>query len=356
MADFVRRAVPNPYQLSDYDYSLPETLIAQHPLQERSQSRLLIADTVNQSWKHGVFTDVFDLVSPDDLVVFNNTRVIPARLMGKKASGGRIECLLERVTGDQTGWFHVRASKSPKPGSELLFADGSISATVLDRNEGLFQLRFDINDHLHTFLHEHGSIPLPPYITRDVEGDDSERYQTVYASELGACAAPTAGLHFDEALLKRLDDKGVQRAEVTLHVGAGTFQPVRVDDIRTHAMHQEWIEVSDEVAQAVRECRARGGRVIAVGTTSVRSLESAARETGEVQAYSGDTDLFLYPGQPIHAVDVLITNFHLPKSSLLMLVSAIAGYDFIFKLYEAAVAEKYRFFSYGDAMWLPKYK
>lgn len=346
--------MPNPYYLSDYDYSLPDSLIAQHPLKERTQSRLLVADTAAESWAHGVFTDMLDLVTPDDLLVFNNTRVLPARLMGQKSSGGRIECLLERVTGDQTGWFHVRASKSPKPGSELLFAEGAVTATVLDRNEGLFQLQFAIDDHLHAFLHDHGSMPLPPYITRDTEGDDTERYQTVYASELGACAAPTAGLHFDGALLKRLDEKGVQRVEVTLHVGAGTFQPVRVDDIRTHSMHQEWIEVSEEVAQAVSDCRKRGGRVIAVGTTSVRSLESAAKATGEVQAYSGDTNLFLYPGQPIHAVDVLMTNFHLPKSSLLMLVSAIAGYDFIFKLYEAAIADKYRFFSYGDAMWLPK--
>ncbi len=342
----------HPYQLTDYDYELPSSLIAQHPLQERTSSRLLIAETEHQTYRHGVFTDVLDLVTPKDLLVFNNTRVLPARLFGCKETGGKIECLLERVVSDQRAWVHVKASKAPKSGSRLLFADGAVQAEVLERDGGLFYLVFLSDDHVHEVFYAHGEIPLPPYITRPADKEDESRYQTVYASQVGACAAPTAGLHFDEALLQSLKEKGVAMAEVTLHVGAGTFQPVRCDDIREHVMHQEWIEVSEAVCDAVKACKVRGGRVIAVGTTSVRSLE-AASDSGEITPYRGYTNLFLYPGKKARVTDVLLTNFHLPQSSLLMLVSALAGYAFIFSLYSEAIKEQYRFFSYGDAMWLP---
>ncbi|MCY1297967.1 S-adenosylmethionine:tRNA ribosyltransferase-isomerase [compost metagenome] len=283
-------------------------------------------------------------------MVFNNTRVIPARLFGQKATGGRLEVLVERVLDNRRVLAHVRASKAPKPGTRIEI-DGGGAADMLARHDSLFELRFD--EDVLPLLERVGHMPLPPYIDRPDEASDRERYQTVYAERSGAVAAPTAGLHFDQALLAAIRAKGVEQAFVTLHVGAGTFQPVRVERIEDHHMHHEWLEVGQDVVDAVAACRARGGRVVAVGTTSVRSLESAA-QSGELKAFSGDTDIFLYPGRPFHVVDALVTNFHLPESTLLMLVSAFAGYPETMAAYAAAVAEGYRFFSYGDAMFITR--
>jgi len=331
---------------SDFNYHLPEELIAQYPLKERSDSRLLVVKNKQLEDKH--FHDIIDLLHTDDLLVFNNTEVIPARLHGRKASGGKIEILIERVTGVKTALAHVKSSKAPKKGSHLIIAD-DFEATVTGRDGSLFMLEF--NQPLLKSLDKHGHIPLPPYIERDDEQSDHQRYQTVYGRIPGAVAAPTAGLHFDEALLKAIKDKGVETTEVTLHVGAGTFQPVRVDDITDHHMHSEYIEVSEETVHQINACKQRGGRVIAVGTTSVRSLESAVQD-GELKAYQGDTNIFIYPGYQYKVIDALITNFHLPESTLLMLVSALAGYQTIMDAYQHAIAEKYRFFSYGDAMFI----
>ena len=281
-------------------------------------------------------------------MVFNNTQVIPARLYGKKATGGKIEILIERVISENTALAHVKASKSPKKDAELIINE-KFNATVVAREGSLFKLRF--NRPLLEALDLFGHIPLPPYIERDDETSDFERYQTVYGSVPGAVAAPTAGLHFDKALLESIKAKGIESTEVTLHVGAGTFQPVRVDNILDHHMHSEYIEVSEETVDRIKACKQRGGRVIAVGTTSVRSLESAALQ-GEIQPFSGDTNIFIYPGYEFKVIDALITNFHLPESTLLMLVCALAGYDTMMHAYDHAVKEKYRFFSYGDAMFI----
>lgn len=333
-------------QLSDFDYALPPELIAAEPLAERTASRLLILE--GDTYRDGQFTDILNLLNAGDLLVFNDTRVIPARLLGHKASGGKVEMLIERVTGAHTALAHIRASKAPKAGTSLRL-ENLIDAEVAGRHGELFAVHFHHPDPLLELLERHGHIPLPPYIQRADTLEDRERYQTVYANKPGAVAAPTAGLHFDTALLAALRAKGVEMVAVTLHVGAGTFQPVRVQDLAQHQMHAEYAEVSPAVCEAVAACHARGGRVVAVGTTSVRSLESAA-QTGTLQPFYGDTRLFITPGYPFRVVDMLITNFHLPQSTLLMLVAAFAGYKNIMAAYQHAVRRKYRFFSYGDAM------
>jgi len=337
-------------RVADFDFELPDALIARHPLAERRASRLLVLDGPSGALAHRQFSDLLEYVRPGDLMVFNNTRVIPARLFGQKASGGKLEVLVERVLDSHRVLAHVRSSKSPKPGSAILI-DGGGEAQMLARHDALFELRFA--EEVLPLLERVGHMPLPPYIDRPDDAADRERYQTVYAERAGAVAAPTAGLHFDQALLASLAEMGVESAFVTLHVGAGTFQPVRVERIEDHHMHSEWLEVGQEVVDAVAACRARGGRVIAVGTTSVRSLESAARD-GVLKPFSGDTDIFIYPGRPLHVVDALVTNFHLPESTLLMLVSAFAGYPETMAAYKSAVAEGYRFFSYGDAMFITR--
>lgn len=337
-------------QVADFFFELPESLIARYPLAERRASRLLVLEGPSGALSHRRFADLLDYVRPGDLMVFNDTRVIPARLFGRKATGGQLEILVERVLDTQRVLAHVRASKSPKAGSSILI-DGGGEAQVLGRQKSLFELGF--SEPVLPLLERVGHMPLPPYIDRPDEGSDRERYQTVYAQRAGAVAAPTAGLHFDEAMLAALREQGVATAYVTLHVGAGTFQPVRVERIEDHHMHSEWLEVGQSVVDAVAECRARGGRVIAVGTTSVRSLETAAR-SGQLQPFAGETDIFIYPGKPFHVVDALVTNFHLPESTLLMLVSAFAGYRETMAAYAEAVREGYRFFSYGDAMFITR--
>ncbi|NER59049.1 tRNA preQ1(34) S-adenosylmethionine ribosyltransferase-isomerase QueA [Pseudomonas sp. MAFF212428] len=337
-------------RVADFSFELPDSLIARHPLAERRSSRLLTLDGPSGTLAHRQFIDLLEHLRPGDLMVFNNTRVIPARLFGQKASGGKLEILIERVLDSHRVLAHVRSSKSPKPGTQLLI-DGGGEAEMVARHDTLFELRFA--EEVLPLLDRVGHMPLPPYIDRPDEGADRERYQTVYAQRAGAVAAPTAGLHFDEALMGKIAEKGVSTAFVTLHVGAGTFQPVRVERIEDHHMHKEWLEVGQDVVDAVAACRARGGRVIAVGTTSVRSLESAARD-GTLKPFSGDTDIFIFPGRPFHVVDALVTNFHLPESTLLMLVSAFAGYPETMAAYAAAVDNGYRFFSYGDAMFITR--
>lgn len=344
-------------QRADFRFDLPEELIAKYPASQRTGSRLLCLDGVNGAMRHRQFSDLPQWLNPGDLLVFNDTRVIPARMFGNKSSGGRVEMLLERITGESTALAQMRASKTPKAGSRIQLLEkagdhlSEFVLTVIGRQDNLFELEFPAGRQVLEILEQCGHVPLPPYINREDETPDLQRYQTVYAREPGAVAAPTAGLHFDEALLDQLASKGVQSAFLTLHVGAGTFTPVRVDDIRQHRMHSEWIEVSEEVVEQVRQTRQRGGRVIAVGTTSVRSLETACA-SGRMKAYSGDTDIFIYPGYRFTCVDALITNFHLPESTLLMLVCAFAGQDNVLAAYQEAVARAYRFFSYGDAMWI----
>lgn len=337
---------------SDFDYSLPDELIAQHPLAERAASRLLHVDGVNARFTDRLFNELPDFFRPGDLLVFNDTRVIKARLHGKKASGGKVEALVERVVGEHEALLHLRASRSPKPGSVLLFA-GAIQALVLGREEDLFRVAFDPAHTVLEWLEQHGEVPLPPYMQRPAEADDDDRYQTVYARDPGSVAAPTAGLHFDETMLARLREAGVVTAFVTLHVGAGTFQPVKVEDTAEHRMHTERYVISEETVAAVAAARAAGARVGAVGTTSLRALESAARD-GVLRAGGGETDLFITPGYRFNVVDRLITNFHLPRSTLLMLVSAFGGTDLLLRAYAHAVAERYRFFSYGDAMLIER--
>lgn len=337
-------------RVSDFQFELPDQLIARHPLAERRASRLLCLDGPSGELLHRQFTDLLEYLRPGDLMVFNNTRVIPARLFARKETGGQLEILVERVLDERRVLAHVRSSKSPKPGSLILLEDDS-RVSMLARHDALFELGFA--EPVLPLLDRLGHMPLPPYIDRPDDSADRERYQTVYAQKAGAVAAPTAGLHFDAELLEAIRARGVATAEVTLHVGAGTFQPVRVERIEDHHMHSEWLEVSQAVVDAVNTCKARGGRVIAVGTTSVRSLESAARD-GQIKAFSGDTDIFLYPGRPFHVVDALVTNFHLPESTLLMLVSAFAGYPETMAAYRAAVEHEYRFFSYGDAMFITR--
>ncbi|KAA0876542.1 tRNA preQ1(34) S-adenosylmethionine ribosyltransferase-isomerase QueA [Nitrincola tapanii] len=340
-------------QLSDFYFDLPDELIARYPLEQRSASRLLCVEGNTGARQHRQFTDLVALLEPGDLLVFNDTRVIPARLYGQKASGGKIELLIERILGEDHALAHLRASRAPKPGTELIL-EGGLQAEVLGRRGNLFELRFQaMSCSLLQALEDHGHIPLPPYMQREDQHSDRERYQTVYNAKPGAVAAPTAGLHFDEPLLAKLKDQGINTAFVTLHVGAGTFQPVKVDNIHEHQMHAEYIEVSEQVCAAVRAARARGRRVVAVGTTSVRALESAS-QSGEIAPFCGDSQIFIYPGYQFRSVDALITNFHLPESTLLMLVSAFAGYRSMMEAYQEAIAERYRFFSYGDAMFLTR--
>ena len=337
-------------QRTDFNYSLPEELIAQQPLPQRSGSRLLVLDAETDSLEDGMFGDILNHLQPGDLLVFNDTRVIPARLFGHKVTGGRVEVMIERVLDEHNALAHVRASKSPKPGSRLRLA-GGVDVEVTGRDAGLFELRFHDPRPLFEILDAVGHMPLPPYIEREDELSDRERYQTVYARSPGAVAAPTAGLHFDQPLLDALAEKGVEQAFITLHVGAGTFQPVRVDNLDDHHMHAEYVQVSTEVCEQITATRQRGGRVVAVGTTAVRSLEgAAAANDGLLKPFSGETRLFITPGCQFRVVDMMITNFHLPESTLLMLVSAFGGYQRVMKAYAHAVAAKYRFFSYGDAM------
>jgi S-adenosylmethionine:tRNA ribosyltransferase-isomerase len=336
--------------LSDFDYHLPDHLIAQHPPAVRGASRLL--HVAGNTLGDGQFADFASLLAPGDVMVFNDTRVIKARLFGEKASGGKIEALIERVLDEHTALAHVRSSKSPKPGTRLIFAE-RWEAEMLGREGELFKLRFLAEDNLFDILDASGKLPLPPYIERTAEGDDDERYQTVYAREKGAVAAPTAGLHFTEAMLAALQAKGVELAYVTLHVGAGTFQPVRVENIAEHKMHSEIYDVPQRTYDLIQAAHARGSKVLAVGTTSMRALESAAR-SGALVAGRGETDIFITPGYRFRVVDRLLTNFHLPKSTLLMLVSAFAGYAEMRAAYAHAVEHEYRFFSYGDAMLLER--
>lgn len=334
-------------KLSDFHFDLPADLIAQQPLAERSDSRLLhLAKEGGQTTDYG-FRDLPGLLKKGDLLVFNNTRVIPARLFGRKESGGQVEIMLERIISERDCLAQLRASKSPKQGSLIILEDGS-RVEVVGREDSFFSLRL-LDGTLGEILGKLGHMPLPPYIERADTGYDRERYQTVYARHPGAVAAPTAGLHFDNAILTAIETLGIERAEVTLHVGAGTFQPVRCDRIEDHRMHAEWLEVSAGVCEAVERTRARGGRVIAVGTTAVRSLETAAAGGG-LEPWSGDSRIFIYPGYRFRVIDGLVTNFHLPESTLLMLVCALAGTDETLAAYRHAVSERYRFFSYGDAM------
>jgi S-adenosylmethionine:tRNA ribosyltransferase-isomerase len=340
------------HTLADFDFALPPELIAQHPTGERSASRLL--DGRGATPVDRVFRELPTLLHPGDLLVFNDTRVIKARLYGRKTSGGAVEALIERVLPNQEVLAHLRSSKSPRAGSSLRLAE-AFDAEVLGRggpDGSLFHLRLG-GDPL-ALLEAHGHVPLPPYITRADSADDARRYQTVFADKPGAVAAPTAALHFDAPVLAQLRERGVQMAQVTLHVGAGTFQPVRAERLEDHRMHSEWYEVSPATVAAVAAVRQRGGRVIAVGTTSVRSLESAARHGASLQAVRGETDIFITPGFDFRVVDALLTNFHLPRSTLMMLVSAFAGHAHVMALYRQAIEARYRFFSYGDAMLLAR--
>lgn len=339
-------------QRADFHFDLPGELIARYPSDRRSDCRLLCVEGTDGGLSHQRFPDLLDHLDPGDLMVFNDTRVIPARLFGHKESGGRVEMLLERPLDAHRALAHLRASRAPAVGTRLSF-EGGITARVTGRRDTLFELVFEGDTPLIALLEAHGHMPLPPYIERADDQSDRERYQTVYARRDGAVAAPTAGLHFDEPMMEEMARRGVEKAFVTLHVGAGTFQPVRVDNIAEHTMHSEWIEVSDEVARKVRQTRARGNRVVAVGTTSVRCLESAAAG-GEIEAFSGDTAIFIYPGYQWRCVDALVTNFHLPESTLLMLVAAFAGHQTVLEAYRAAVEAGYAFFSYGDAMYLTR--
>jgi len=342
---------PSPYTLADFDFTLPGELIAQHPAPERSASRLL--DGRGSAPVDRVFRDLPALLEPGDLLVFNDTRVIKARLYGEKPTGGAVEALVERILDGNEVLVQLRASKSPRPGSTIRFAD-AFDAEVLGRDGpdgSLYRLRFPAEPL--ALLDAHGHVPLPPYITHADTPDDEQRYQTVFARRPGAVAAPTASLHFDDAVLAALAERGVRRTAITLHVGAGTFAPVRSDAIAEHRMHSEWFEVTPQAVAEIEAARAAGGRIVAAGTTTLRALESAAL-SGRLEPGARDTDLFITPGFRFHAVDLLITNFHLPRSTLLMLVSAFAGHAQVMALYRHGVEARYRFFSYGDAMLLAR--
>ena len=338
------------HTLGDFDFALPLELIAQFPVSERTGSRLLVPGAAGM--RDLVFRDIGSLLNPGDVLVFNQTRVVKARLFGEKASGGKIELLIERVLSERTALAHIRASKSPKPGSAITVA--GTQAVVVERRDALYLIEFE-SETVMALMERAGQLPLPPYIEHTATETDAARYQTVYAKEPGAVAAPTAGLHFDDALLDALRARGVETAFLTLHVGAGTFQPVRVDRIDEHVMHSEWYDIPAATVAQIEAAKARGGRVIAVGTTSMRSLESAALTSTDghlLAAGARDTAIFITPGFSFRVVDALLTNFHLPKSTLMMLVSAFAGYDLIRAAYAHAIAQQYRFFSYGDAMFL----
>ena len=343
--------------LSNFRFELPESLIARYPTKQRSASRLLHLKGQTGELSHQKFPHIVDLLEPGDLLVFNNTRVIPARLLGQKVSGGKVEVLVERVLDEHRVLAHVRASKAPKVGSRMIL-EGAVEVEMLARHEALFELKFLNSEAVLSLLEQYGHMPLPPYIDRPDEDSDKERYQTVYNEKPGAVAAPTAGLHFDEEILQQLRDKGVNTEFVTLHVGAGTFQPVRVDNILDHQMHSEYAEVPQQVVDAVLATKEAGKRVVAVGTTSVRSLESAAqralKNNTSLQPFFSDTDIFIYPGYQFQLVDAMLTNFHLSESTLIMLVSAFAGKENIMHAYSQAIEQQYRFFSYGDAMFIEK--
>ncbi|KGJ99932.1 MULTISPECIES: tRNA preQ1(34) S-adenosylmethionine ribosyltransferase-isomerase QueA [Pseudoalteromonas] len=341
-------------RVADFSFDLPDELIARFPKADRTSSRLLSLNGPTGEIEHKIFSDILELVNENDLLVFNNTKVIPARMFGQKESGGKVEVLVERVLDEHRVLAHIRASKSPKPGNVLIL-EGKAKAIMVARHDTLFELEFDRSENVLDILNDVGHMPLPPYIDRPDNEADRERYQTVYGEKPGAVAAPTAGLHFDDELMAALKDKGVQMAFVTLHVGAGTFQPVRVESVDEHIMHSEYIEVPQDVVDAVASTKAKGGRVIAIGTTSVRSLESAAKiHGGKLDTYFGDTDIFIFPGYQFNVVDAMVTNFHLPESTLIMLVSAFAGQDNIMGAYNTAIEQQYRFFSYGDAMFLTR--
>jgi S-adenosylmethionine:tRNA ribosyltransferase-isomerase len=342
-------------RVADFSFELPDELIARYPTAQRNASRLLTLDGPTGALGDKQFTDLLGMINPGDLMVFNNTRVIPARLFGQKASGGKLEILVERMLDDKRILAHVRSSKSPKVDS-LIDIDGGYQMKMVARHDALFELELLSELTILEVLEQVGHMPLPPYIDRPDEDADKERYQTVYNKTPGAVAAPTAGLHFDDAMLIALKDKGANIAFITLHVGAGTFQPVRVDNILEHKMHSEWADVPQSVVDLIGQTKAAGKRVVAVGTTSVRSLESAAKAsgTGPLNAFSGDTDIFIYPGYEFKIVDAMVTNFHLPESTLIMLISAFTGFDAVKNAYQHAITQKYRFFSYGDAMFLTK--
>ncbi|MEH6453714.1 MAG: tRNA preQ1(34) S-adenosylmethionine ribosyltransferase-isomerase QueA [Psychromonas sp.] len=342
-------------KVSDFSFDLPEELIARYPMEERTASRLLSLEGNSGELTHLKFTDIVDLIDENDLLVFNDTRVIPARLFGEKETGGKIEVLVERVLDDKRFLAHVRSSKSPKPGCKLCL-ENQVDAVMVKRHGPLFEIQIDNTKSVLDVLEAIGHMPLPPYIDRPDEDADKERYQTVYNKNPGAVAAPTAGLHFDNILLEKLKAKGVDLAFVTLHVGAGTFQPVKVDNILDHQMHSEFAQVTQQVVDQILATKAKGGRVIAVGTTSVRTLESAAQLTlaknKPLAPYFSETDIFIYPGYKFQLIDAMVTNFHLSESTLLMLVSAFSGKENINKAYQLAIENRYRFFSYGDAMFL----
>lgn len=336
---------------SDFSFDLPNELIARFPMEERSASRLLCVDGETGSIEHKGFRDLEGLLNPGDLLVFNNTKVIPARLYGQKESGGKLEALVERVLDEHHVIAHVKSSRSPKAGQRITL--GGAEVEVIGRKGALFELKFLDERPVFDILEAEGHMPLPHYMERPDGEHDKERYQTVYAEHNGAVAAPTAGLHFDDPLLERLKEKGIEFGYVTLHVGAGTFQPVQVDDVNDHTMHSEYVDVDQGLCDQVNAARTRGNRVIAVGTTSVRSLESAS-QLGTIQPFNDDTQIFIYPGYEFKSVDALITNFHLPESTLIMLVSAFAGKEHTLNAYDCAIKEKYRFYSYGDSMFIPR--
>lgn len=363
---------------NDFDFHLPEHLIAQYPTKERSASRLLCMNRHTGQLHHQRFHELIDLLHPNDLLVMNNSKVIPARVFGQKDSGGKVEMLIERVLSKSRALVHLRASKALNPGRTLLLGNAKTPFKILGRMNDLFEIEIQSDEtSLLDWLHHHGHIPLPPYMHREDQAEDATRYQTVYAKTEGSVAAPTAGLHFDEALLQKIRDKGIAMTTVTLHVGSGTFQPVRVDDIKNHVMHYEWFSLPQETCAAIQACKARGGRVIAVGTTTVRTLESAALYTfnqsqeqakaalqeqaqdlplqpnpQQLQATEQETNIFIYPGFKFQIIDAMITNFHLPKSTLLMLISAFSTQKNILNAYQEAIKENYRFYSYGDAMFI----
>ena len=337
-------------QLSDFNFDLPDELIARYPLETRSASRLLHLNS-NGSYQDLHFTDILALFQPGDLMVLNDTKVMKARLKGKRATGGTVEVLVERIFNQTIAHCHIKASNSPKAGAELFIGEDAVKVTVLGRHENLYEVEF--SQPILQVLDQYGQLPIPPYFNREAEEIDTLRYQTVFndPTKLASVAAPTASLHFDQALLNQLEQKGVSKAFVTLHVGAGTFLPVRTTDIANHIMHSEWCDVPEATVQLIQETQARGNKVIAVGTTATRALESAAQACGgKIGAWSGDTQIFIYPGYQFCVVDRLITNFHLPESTLLMLVSALSNSDNILNAYQHAIAQQYRFFSYGDAM------
>lgn len=344
-------------KVSDFNFDLPDELIARYPQAQRSASRLLQLDGPSGAIEHGQFKDIVSRLNAGDLLVFNDTRVIPARLLGEKASGGKVEVLVERLLNDHRVLAHVGSNRTPKVGQTMRL-EGAVEVEMIGRDGALFELKFLTDEPVLQVLEQHGHMPLPPYIDRPDESSDRERYQTVYNKKPGAVAAPTAGLHFDDEILQQLRDKGVEFAYVTLHVGAGTFQPVRVDSIEDHHMHSEYAEVPEETIAAITAAKARGSRVVAVGTTSIRSLESAAQaakaKDTELAPFFSDTDIFIYPGYEFLVVDALITNFHLPESTLIMLVSAFAGREKVMRAYAEAIEQKYRFFSYGDAMFITR--